>query len=83
MDKNSQRQNEQGSSQQQDVDARFNEEPHVIFDRLRPLTAGQGGDFTVIGQKPDGSPFMWSTTDKDSQRELAKSAAPVLAGLSE
>lgn len=61
-------------------DARFSEEPHVIQDRLRAMGAS-AQDLLVIGKRQDGSPFAWSTGDQDATRELAKTAAPVLADL--
>jgi hypothetical protein len=91
MDKN---QNQQGTAGQQAsgfsgqrtgaqvLDARYSEEPHTITDRLRStMNNSLDGDFIVIGQKQDGSPFLWSSGDQTKAQELAKVAAPVLAGL--
>lgn len=65
------------------IDTRFNEEPHVITDRLRSTMANSlDGDFLVIGKRQDGSPFAWSTGDQDATKELANSVGtPVLAEL--
>lgn len=66
----------------QPLDARYGEEPHVITDRLRTTMGNAAqGDFIVIGQKQDGSAFLWSSADESKVQELAKVAAPVLAGL--
>jgi hypothetical protein len=87
MNKNEQQgQSGQGFASQrtgvQTLDARYSEEPHVITDRLRTTMANAAsGDFIVIGKKQDGSPFLWSSADQDKTQELAKVAAPVLAGL--
>jgi hypothetical protein len=71
-----------GAAQGQKIDGRFSQEPHAIYDQLRPLTSGTAGtDFVVMGRKQDGTVFAWSTGDKERTEELAKQAAPVLAGL--
>jgi hypothetical protein len=89
MNKNEQNQGQQAQgfagarSGSQPIDARYGETPEIVQDRLRTaMRTAVDGDFLVIGQKSDGSPFLWSTADnKDKTTELAKLAAPELVGL--
>lgn len=74
----------QGSStgQSGQIDARYNEDAHVIGERLTTAMEGRAGSrFVVLGEKPDGSPFLWASGDKRQTEELTKQFAPELAGL--
>jgi hypothetical protein len=61
----------------QPLDARYSEDVHTIADRLRPM-ASADSNLIVIGQKQDGSPFLWATGDKQVTADLAKQVAPEL-----